>query len=321
MEIEMKKLAAFILMIIMAAGVLTACTAKNGGSGQDGAASGNAGQNAQSTDPGNTSSDSGKDSGVSDQTADTGNQGISDQSQNNDAASSDSSGVTAEEGLKVTTEVSDGWSEKNGVYTITSAGEYSFEGNLSEGRIVVKAKGQEVSVILAGVTLSSAQDSVIYVEDAEEVTVVAQNGSINTLNDNRPRKVGNSELAGNACIYSKDDLSVQGKGTLIINAQYNKGIHTKNDLKIKNLTLNVTAVGTAIQGNDSVEIKSGNLTLVSSDDDGIKTKDTDVSSKGKQRGVVTIESGTVSITAKDECINAAYDIQISAEATVTQNKY
>ena len=229
--------------------------------------------------------------------------------------------TAAEEGITVTTEVADGWSEKNGVYTITKAGEYTFSGSLSEGRIIVNAKEQEVSVILAGVTLSSKEDSVIYVENAEEATIVAQNGTVNTLNDNRARKVGNQELAGNACIYSKDDLNVQGKGTLIVNASYNKGIHTKNDLKIKNLTLEVNAVGTAIQGNDSVTIKSGTITLVSSENDGITTKDTDVSSKGKQRGIVTIESGTVSITAKDECINAAYDVQIAAEATVTQQKY
>ncbi|MBR5968097.1 MAG: carbohydrate-binding domain-containing protein [Lachnospiraceae bacterium] len=238
-----------------------------------------------------------------------------------DASTDQTDDTASAEGLTVTTEVADGWSEKNGVYTITKGGEYTFTGMLSEGRIIVKAKGEEVSVILSGVTLSSVEDSVIYVEDAEETTIVAQNGTVNTLNDNRAPKVGNSELAGNACIYAKDDLSIQGKGTLIVNASYNKGIHTKNDLKIKNLTLEVNAVGTAIQGNDSVTIKSGDITLVSSGNDGIKTKDTDVSSKGKQRGVVTIESGKVSITAKDECINAAYDVQISAEAEVTQKKY
>ncbi len=238
-----------------------------------------------------------------------------------DGNTADTGSTAAGEGLTVTTETADGWSEKNGVYTITKAGEYTFSGSMSEGRIVVDAKEQEVTVILSGVTLSSSADSVIYVENAEETTIVAQNGTVNTLSDNRPVKIGNSELAGNACIYSKDDLSVQGKGTLVINASYNKGIHSKNDLKIKNLTLEVTAVGTAIQGNDSVTIKSGNITLVSTGNDGIKTKDTDISPKGKQRGVVTIEEGTVSITAKDECINAAYDIQISSSAVVTQNKY
>ena len=77
--------------------------------------------------------------------------------------------TAAEEGLTVTTEVADGWSEKNGVYTITKAGEYTFSGSLSEGRIVVNAKEQEVSVILSGVTLSSKEDSVIYIENAEEL--------------------------------------------------------------------------------------------------------------------------------------------------------
>ena len=301
------------LLILTIIAVLTvgAC-AKNGDAGSDAAAATsapvNTGTDAKATDTPAVTGDA----GTSDITADPAQDG---------AGTSDGSDSAPAEGLTVTTEVADGWSEKNGVYTITKAGEYKFSGTLSEGRIVVNAKGQEVSVILSGVTLSSKEDSVIYIENAEEATVVAQNGTVNTLNDNRARKVGNQELAGNACIYSKDDLSVQGQGTLLINASYNKGIHTKNDLKIKNLTLEVNAVGTAIQGNDSVTIKSGNITLVSTENDGITTKDTDVSSKGKQRGVVTIESGTVSITAKDECINAAYDVQIDPSAQVTQQKY
>ncbi len=305
-----KRLLILTVIAVLTVSALGAC-AKNGDAGSDAAATSapvNTGTGAKATDTPAVTGDA----GTSDITADPAQDG---------AGTSDGSAAAPAEGLTVTTEVADGWSEKNGVYTITKAGEYKFSGTLSEGRIVVNAKGQEVSVILSGVTLSSVEDSVIYIENAEEATVVAQNGTVNTLNDNRARKVGNQELAGNACIYSKDDLSVQGQGTLLINASYNKGIHTKNDLKIKNLTLEVNAVGTAIQGNDSVTIKSGNITLVSTENDGITTKDTDVSSKGKQRGVVTIESGTVSITAKDECINAAYDVQIDPSAQVTQQKY
>ncbi|MBQ3911839.1 MAG: carbohydrate-binding domain-containing protein [Lachnospiraceae bacterium] len=305
-----KRLLILTVIAVLTVSALGAC-AKNGDAGSDAAATSapvNTGTGAKATDTPAVTGDA----GTSDITADPAQDG---------AGTSDGSDAAPAEGLTVTTEVADGWSEKNGVYTITKAGEYKFSGTLSEGRIVVNAKGQEVSVILSGVTLSSKEDSVIYIENAEEATVVAQNGTVNTLNDNRARKVGNQELAGNACIYSKDDLSVQGQGTLIINASYNKGIHTKNDLKIKNLTLEVNAVGTAIQGNDSVTIKSGNITLVSTENDGITTKDTDVSSKGKQRGVVTIEGGTVSITAKDECINAAYDVQIDPSAQVTQQKY
>ncbi len=229
----------------------------------------------------------------------------------------------AVEGLSVTTEVQNGWTVLDGVYTITEAGEYTFSGSLAEGRIVVKAGDAEVSVILDGVELSSEKNSVIFVESAGEVTIVAKGGSVNTLNDNRPRKETRDDAAGNACIYSKDDMAIQGKGTLNVNASYNKGIHCKNDIKIKNLTLNVTAPGTAIQGNDSIEIKSGTLTLVSTEGDGLKTKNTDISSKGKQRGVISVESGEVNITAADECIDAAYaaEISTSSDTVVTRNKY
>lgn len=63
-------------------------------------------------------------------------------------------------------------------------------------------------------------------------------------------------------------------------ASNGKWIHTKDDLKVKNVALKINAYDDALCGNDSVKIESGDLELISRVGDGIKTSNSDVSSKG-----------------------------------------
>lgn len=222
--------------------------------------------------------------------------------------------------LIVTTEVEDGYIVSGSTYSIMKGGVYTFSGEIENGQIYVDVI-DEVEIELAGVTMSNNSDSCIYIENAEKATVSAKKGTVNTLRDTRGRKVSDDDVTGSGCIYSKDDLKISGKGELIIEASYNNGIACKNDIKIKNLTLKVSAPGNAIKGNDSITIESGTLTVVSSEGDGLKTKNTDISSKGKQRGWIKIEGGVVEIYAADDCIKAAYDFSIADEATVTEKRY
>lgn len=222
--------------------------------------------------------------------------------------------------LTIETEVKDGYTFDNGVYSFTKGGIYRIIGDFDEGQLYVNAPDEEITLELNGVNLSSKKNSVIFVEKAEEVKIKAIDGTVNYLNDLRDKKVSDNDDSGSACIYSKDDLKLQGKGSLYVSAGYNNGIHSKNDIKIKNLTLEVTAPGNAIKGNDSITIESGTISITSTEGDGLKTKDTDISSKGKQRGIIAIEGGTVTIKAASDCIKAAFDVQISPEANVFTNK-
>lgn len=225
------------------------------------------------------------------------------------------------DGLTVDTDSPEKISEKDSVFTITGEGEFIFSGRSDEARIVVDAEDAEVTITLNGVDITSGEDSVIYVEDAAEVTIKAQNSTVNTLTDARPERSSDSDETGAACIYSKDDLKLQGKGTLIVIGNYNNGIHSKNDIKIKNLKLEVTAANNAIKGNDSITVESGTIKLVAKDGDGLKTKNNDVSAKGKQRGLIKIEGGVLDIYADSDCIKAAYDVVIAPEAEVNEFEY
>ena len=201
----------------------------------------------------------------------------------------------------------------NNVYTITSAGEYNIEGELSGGSIVVNAPDAEVLINLNGVNITSTTTSPINVISADKVEISVKKGTTNYVTDNRAEALDDDPTAA---IYSTSDLKLKGKGTLYVFGNYNNGIHSKDDLDIKNITLQVNAVNNALKGNDSVTIDSLTATIISTGGDGIKTTNSDVSSKGNQRGTITITGDSkLDIYACCDGIDAAYNVEISADST------
>ena len=206
---------------------------------------------------------------------------------------------------------------ENGICTIKAAGEYTFAGSL-EGQIIVAAGEQdEVKLVFAGCSISSSNAAPVLVLSASEVTVKSEEGTYNTVTDSRTDSASsaeNPEENYDAAIYASCDLKLSGKGTLIVTSSYDNGIKSKDDLSVKNVSLKVTCPGNALKGNDSVTISSGTLILVSTGSDGIKTSNSDVSSKGNRRGTVVISGGSVDIYSACDGISAAYDVIISEDS-------
>ncbi len=200
------------------------------------------------------------------------------------------------------------------VFTVSAAGEYTLTGTLDEGRVVVSAaSGDEVVLILDNASVSSAEGAPFEFVKAAEVTVRAEEGSSNEVNDLR---IGDPDADGenaNAAIWSDCDLKLTGKGALTVSSSYDNGVKSKDDLTVKNVTLRVISPGVALKGNDGVTIRSGTLTLISTGADGVKTSNSDVSGKGNQRGDVTILGGHVDVYADRDGISAAHDVRISED--------
>ena len=157
------------------------------------------------------------------------------------------------------------YDEENGRYTISAAGTYDCSGDIADGQIYVDA-GDEAAVIvnLNGVKIACSTDSAIYIESADEVDISAKKGTENYVYDVRTSAIADDdETSGTAAIYAKADLRIKGKGELVVKSAINNGIHTKNDLDIKNLTLTVKAVNNAIKGNDSVTFDSATVVAIS----------------------------------------------------------
>ncbi len=219
---------------------------------------------------------------------------------------------TTEE-FEITTE--DGtYSLDGSIYTITSAGTYSLSGYLN-GEIIVDAGDDDKVVLeLNGVTIEYDQDAPIKILNADNVDISAKKNTENVIKDTRANKTVDTDYLGEGAIYAKTDLDLKGKGTLVIIANYNNGIHTTKDLEIKNLSLKVTAYNNAIKGNDSITIESGNIVAISTNGDGIKTENTDANKNGVVRGDITI-TGTASVTiyAAGDGIQAAHNFTMSED--------
>ena len=218
----------------------------------------------------------------------------------------------------VTSDTSDGVTQSGSVYTITKAGEYTVAGLLSEGQLIVDAGDEdEVTIVLNGTSITCSSGSPIYVKNASEVKIKSEENSFNEVIDKRAEATeDSSDDAGNAAIYATCDLKLVGKGALVVTGNYNNGIQSKDDLSIKNVIVKVTAVNNAVKGNNAVDIESGNIIAISAKGDGIKTSNSSISNKGKQKGIVTITGGNIDIYAACDGIDAAYGVDISGDGNL-----
>ena len=211
--------------------------------------------------------------------------------------------------------------QNDSVYTITQAGEYTVTGLLSEGQIVVDADDNaEITIVLNGTSITCSNGSPIYIKNADNVKIKSEENTYNCIVDARTEAYDNSDNSssenGNAAIYAACDLKLVGKGALSVTGNYNNGIQSKDDISIKNVTIKVNAVNNAIKGNDEVAIESGEIIAISRKGDGIKTSNSSLSTKGKQKENVIISGGNIDIYAACDGIDAAYGVDVSGDGNL-----
>ena len=211
--------------------------------------------------------------------------------------------------------------QNDSVYTITQAGEYTVTGLLSEGQIVVDADDNaEITIVLNGTSITCSNCSPIYIKNADNVKIKSEENTYNCIVDARAEAYDNSDNSssenGNAAIYAACDLKLVGKGALSVTGNYNNGIQSKDDISIKNVTIKINAVNNAIKGNDEVAIESGEIIAISRKGDGIKTSNSSLSTKGKQKGNVIISGGNIDIYAACDGIDAAYGVDVSGDGNL-----
>lgn len=190
------------------------------------------------------------------------------------------------------------------IITITKEGTYVFSGALSEGQIVVDADSAEVQLVLDNADITCASSAAIYVKNADKAFITLAEGAENILmNTAEYEAIDDNNI--DAVIFSKDDLTLNGKGTLTVNSEYGHGIVSKDDLKLVGGTYNITAENHALSGKDSVRIADGTYNLTSGKD-GIHSENAD----DDEKGFVYIASGDFTIESTGDGIDASYVVQI-----------
>ena len=205
-----------------------------------------------------------------------------------DASSCDSSSVTI----------------SNNTITITDEGTFLLTGSLSDGQVIVDADNKKVQLVLDSVNINCDTSAALYVKAADKVFVTLASDSENSLS-NTSDFVAIDDNNIDAVIFSKDDLTLNGSGTLTVTAKYGHGIVSKDDLVITSGTYQITAAKHALSGKDSVRIADGVLTL-DAGTDGIHSENTDDDAKG----FIYIANGDISITADSDGFDAEETLQV-----------
>lgn len=150
--------------------------------------------------------------------------------------------------------------------TISQEGSYILSGSLNDGTIVVDAPDTaKLQLVLDGVDISSSSSAAIYILEADKVFITTAAGSENSLN-NGGEYVAVDDNNIDAVIFSKADLTLNGSGTLSINAEAGHGIVSKDDLVLTSGSYEIEAASHGLSGKNSVRIANGSYTIVSGKD-------------------------------------------------------
>ena len=196
----------------------------------------------------------------------------------------------------------------NGIYTISTAGTYKASGKLEEGQIYVDASNLDIELDLDNVSISNSSISPIYVNDCNDFDLKVVKDSLNYIYDNRTTDYSESsdETIGKSAVHvSNGDLKIKGKGTLSITSVANSGIHGKDNVSVKNVTMLIKAQNNGIKGNDKVTIEENPTLGIVAGNNGIITSNSDLGSKA-QHGYIYINGGYITINSYGDAIDAAY---------------
>ena len=188
---------------------------------------------------------------------------------------------------------------------ITEEGVYVISGNAKDCTIKIDAgKEAKVQLVLDGAEITNSDFPAIYVVNADKVFVTTADGTENKLFVTGAFKA-DGETNTDAVIYSKDDITFNGKGTLTVSSAQGNGISGKDDVKFTGGTYDITSAEDAVEAKDSIAICGGTFTI-KSDKDGFHSEDSDDAAKGG----LDITGGTFNITAKSDGIQGTSYVRI-----------
>jgi hypothetical protein len=200
--------------------------------------------------------------------------------------------------------------------TITKEGDYILEGSLSDGMIIVDVdSSKKVQLVLNGVSINSSTSAAIYVKNADKVFITLADNTVNTLS-NGGEFIAIDDNNIDAVIFSKDDLTLNGTGTLEINSPAGHGVVSKDDLVITAGTYNVTAAKHGFSGKDSVAVSDGVLN-VTAGKDGIHSENDD----DKEAGYIYIADGSFNFSVESDGMSAVNEIYVAGGNIVISKSY
>lgn len=192
----------------------------------------------------------------------------------------------------------------NETTTIAGEGTYIVSGNIENGQIIVDASSDDkIQLVLNGVNITSSTSAPIYIKQADKVFITLADGSDNTL-QNSVGFVADGDTNVDGVIFSKDDLTLNGTGKLMINSS-DHGIVSKDDLIITGGEYAVHSEAHALSGKDALKVAGGSFNIESGKD-GFHAENTDDAALG----YVYIKDCNVTASCEGDGIAASGRLQI-----------
>lgn len=189
----------------------------------------------------------------------------------------------------------------DGNVMITGKGKYVISGTLADGSVIVDADSSaKIWIMLDGVDITCSTGACFDVEQADKVFLSLAEGS-----ENRLTTLGfsaeNLTAGMDGAVFSRDDLTINGTGSLTVTAGEESGIVCNDELIFTGGTVTVDAAADALHVNDNLRIMEAKLNLKAGDDG--------ISLTGLESELYWA-SGTLTATASGDGINAENNIRI-----------
>lgn len=190
--------------------------------------------------------------------------------------------------------------------TLSEEATYVFSGTLNDGMIVVNADDKaKLQIVLDNASITSSTSAALYIIEADKVFVSLADGTSNTLaNGGTFTAIDDNNIDG--AVFSKQDLTFNGSGSLTVTSPVDHGIVCKDDLVFTGGTYTVNSASHGLDANDSVRITQTSIT-VASGKDGIHAENSDDSSLG----FIYIKDGSFDISAEGDGISSGNSMQIN----------
>ncbi len=189
--------------------------------------------------------------------------------------------------------------------TITEEATYVISGELTDGMLIVNAKDTaKLQLVFDGVNITSKTSAALYVLEADKVFLTLAEGTTNTLaNGGSFSAIDDNNIDGT--LFSKQDLTLNGAGSLTVTSPAGHGIVCKDDLVVTGGTYTIHSASHAVDANDSVRISEAAFTI-DAGKDAIHCENTE----DAEKGFVYISSGSIKAEAEGDGIAAGAYLQI-----------
>ena len=220
----------------------------------------------------------------------------------------------------------------DGKVNITSSGTYVLSGKFSGQFCIDAGDSAVVHLVLNGVEINSESGPAIYAPDGKKLILTLADSSQNILSDTSNYTFADGEDEPDATLFVKNDLVINGSGTLKINANYKTAIKTKDTLAVISGDFELNSTDNAIRAKDALTVEAGTFKINASgkgftSDGELNIYGGDINIENSEEGLegltVEVYGGNIDINATDDGINARtkYDDSVSdAEKEMLANQ-